>query len=105
VKDYIPFTASILMYLLSPLFVRKVQREIVRIINASEAHMSPGQVKPAHLHDDFIRKYIAFAADATQIVPAVLLTAVGVILRHSGRLVANFGGGPDCCGCSHRHRN
>ncbi|MDX3536198.1 hypothetical protein PV721_17830 [Streptomyces sp. MB09-01] len=79
-KEYIPFAASTLMYLLSPLLVRKAQKAVMRAIAESDNLLEGEHEKPAHLQDSSIKKYVAFAVDAAQIVPAILLTGVAVTL-------------------------
>ncbi|MFI1715686.1 hypothetical protein [Streptomyces litmocidini] len=79
--EYIPFSAAIVLYAFSPLIEREVKRAVMGSIHQSDAQMTgPPTPVPAHRKDDFIEGYLSFAIDAAQIIPATLLTAVGIAL-------------------------
>ncbi|MFD7403019.1 hypothetical protein ACFV7R_10165 [Streptomyces sp. NPDC059866] len=80
--DYIPFGAAIIMYLFNPLIEKKAQAAVFKSISESDQRMpdAASVVIPAHRSDPSIKSYLSFVIDAAQIVPAVILTAVGVIL-------------------------
>ncbi|MFE0384646.1 hypothetical protein ACFW1F_11250 [Streptomyces bungoensis] len=80
--EYIPFGAAIVMYLFNPLIERKAQATVFKSISESD-HLMPDAARlavPAHRSNDSIKSYLSFVIDAAQIVPATILTAVGVIL-------------------------
>ncbi|MGA5085447.1 hypothetical protein [Streptomyces pseudogriseolus] len=78
--DYIPFGAAIVLLAFSPLLERRAKKAIMESIRQSDQQTAAGAVVPVHRTDSFIEGYVSFAIDAVQIVPAILLTAIGLTL-------------------------
>ena len=78
---YIPFAAATVIYIFSPLLTLRAQVAVIGSIARSRGALKdpPGDI-PAHVSDAFIEKYIAFAIDAAQVIPAMILTGVATIL-------------------------
>ena len=76
-----PFIAAILFYLVTPLIVRQVQRALGGELAEGGRHApnSDPRSVPYYLTQSAISDYLEFAADAVQVIPAVLLPVVGAI--------------------------
>ncbi|MET9526237.1 hypothetical protein [Streptomyces coeruleorubidus] len=79
---YIAFVAAIVVYLFSPILTWRAQEAILGAIARSRGALKqvPPPDPPGHLTNPFIKNYVAFAIDAAQVVPAIILTGVAVIL-------------------------
>lgn len=80
-KEILPFLAAAAIYLASPLLARRIVSSVARWIEEGRQYARvPESEIPDYLAVKQVYDYIAFAADLSQVFPAVLLTSVGIIL-------------------------
>lgn len=76
-----PFLAAIAIYLATPILNAHAKATIARwLAEASRDATTPESSAPDYLSPKHIYDYIDFAADHAQVLPAVVLTSIGVVL-------------------------
>ncbi|GIJ36266.1 MULTISPECIES: hypothetical protein [Micromonospora] len=79
--EVLPFLAAVVMFLASPVLVKRAKRQVTAWIAEARpyADVPPDQI-PDYLAPEQIDAYLEYAADVVQTIPAITLTAVGVVL-------------------------
>jgi hypothetical protein len=81
VTGLFPFLAAIAIYLATPILNAHAKATIARwLAEASRDATVPESRAPDYLAPKQIYDYIDFAADHAQVLPAVVLTSIGVVL-------------------------
>lgn len=84
-NDAVPFVAAIVMFLVGPILTRKAKREVVTWMGTSAKFLHVNEKDlPVHLTPGHIERYVEYAADVVQIVPAVTLTIVSALVLNPG---------------------
>lgn len=80
-KELYPFVAASILYLVSPILSAQARAAVSRWVSEARRY-SPVADKavPDYLAPRSIDDYIDFAADLAQVVPAIVLTGIGVTL-------------------------
>lgn len=79
--ELFPFIAAISVYLTTPVLNAHARTTVQRwLAEASRGSPVPDSEVPDYLAPKQIFDYIEFAADLAQILPAVVLTSIGVVL-------------------------
>ncbi|MEV6494510.1 hypothetical protein AB0M20_38690 [Actinoplanes sp. NPDC051633] len=84
-SDAFPFLAAILLLLVNPLLTSRARKEVKTWIDRSKPYaQAKDEAIPDYLSEKVVLDYVVYAADAVQIVPAIVLTAVGMVLALPG---------------------
>jgi hypothetical protein len=85
-----PYAVAVILYLLAPLQSGLVRFAIASAIDRARAGMTDvdNDEIPYYLMPEMIADYVDYAADAAQVVPALLLPIVGAVYGLSGGVPA-----------------
>lgn len=81
-----PYTAAIILYLITPLLTRLILSTISAVIAQGRNRVTGIREKqiPYYLMPDVISDYVEYAMDAVQVLPALLLPIVGAVYGFAG---------------------
>lgn len=84
-SEAFPFLAAILLLLANPLLTSRARRQVRSWMDKSRPYaQAENKAIPDYLSEDVVLDYVEYAADIVQIVPAIVLTAIGMVLALPG---------------------